>query len=262
MMIKKIFFILFLYSGLFLYGSEKIVVITTLYDYPPFVFKKDGIKAIHTEVIPPSLDAKSLQGYSWDVVRESFHSIGYTIKLKIVPWARGMKYVKNGRADLIFPAGKNQQREKEFFYSKEYTDRQNYVIYAEKDSNIKWNGLESLEGLRVGTVYEWSYGDDFDKADYFKKESVIKVSNGLKKLIKGSIDCVVGYEINYDYEIKKMGIGKKIKKFPSFAHSDEFLIGSKKYPHTKKLLEEFDRGKKMIIKNGVFDKINKKWLVQ
>jgi len=77
------------------FSTEKIVTVTTLTNNPPFTFSKLNYKKKTTKVIPPGSDSQRLQGYSWDVLRESFHEMGYTVKLYIVPWARAFIRVKN-----------------------------------------------------------------------------------------------------------------------------------------------------------------------
>jgi len=258
--IKKLF-ILFLILGANLLYANKIVNISTLKDYPPFVFVDKHLTIPNHELIAPNSDSKFLQGYSWEVVRESFHILGYTIKLHIIPWARCVKYVQNDKTDLIFPALKNSKREKKFYFSKLPTDEQNLVIYLKKDSLLDFDNLESLDGLKIGTMKGWSFGEKFDNANTILKEPSYTVLSGLKKLIRGSLDGLAGYEITYDYEIKKNNLNKKLKKTTTFYASMEYLIGSRNNPNCKKLLDIYDEGKKLIIQNGTFDKINKKWLI-
>ena len=257
---KKIIIILLLISTNFL-CANKIVNISTLRDYPPFVFVDKDLPTPNYEIIFPNTDSKFLKGYSWDVVRESFHSLGYTIKLNIIPWARCVKCVQNKKTDLIFPAVKNEKREKEFYFSKQPTDEQEFVIYLKKDSTLKFNGLKSLNGLRIGTMKGWSFGQEFDNANYIKKEQSYTVLSGLKKLIRGSLDGVVGYELTYDYELKQNNLNKKVKKTIPFYSSSEFIIGSKNNINCKNLLDIYDKGKNLIIKNGILSKINHKWSV-
>lgn len=68
------------------HGGEKLVSLATLTDFAPFCFPRQGASFAAVEEIAPGTDSKQLQGYSWDVVRESFHAMGYTIRLYVVPW--------------------------------------------------------------------------------------------------------------------------------------------------------------------------------
>ncbi len=80
-------------------AAENMVTVATLRDYSPYCFAKENAETQEEELIPPGKDSIQLQGYSWDIVRESFHSMGYTINLSVVPWSRGMKMAENGRTE-------------------------------------------------------------------------------------------------------------------------------------------------------------------
>ena len=70
-------------------GIEKTFSFTTL-EYPPF---------ISNELIK--------QNKSWvlDVVKAALEPQGYSIKVKIKPWARGFGETKEGKYDGIYAAG-------------------------------------------------------------------------------------------------------------------------------------------------------------
>ena len=135
----KIFLAIFILSTIssLSYAGEKIVKVATLYDYAPFCIAEKNYKKID-QIIPIGNDAIGFQGYSWDVLRESFHEMGYTIHLLISPWARAMEYVKNGKADILFPTGKNEDRQKIFYYSDEPINQANYIVYVRAEDKIEW----------------------------------------------------------------------------------------------------------------------------
>ena len=93
---------------------------------------------------------EGFQGYSWDVLRESFHEMGYTIHLSITPWARAMSYVTSEKEDILFPTGKNTERKRIFHYSEEPVNQANFLVYVRADDPTEWKGLESLRGLVIG----------------------------------------------------------------------------------------------------------------
>lgn len=74
-------------------SSDKIVKVATLHDYEPFCFSEK----FTVEVISPGKNSISLKGYSWDIVRNSYHHMGYTIELHVLPWPRAL-YPLGGRA--------------------------------------------------------------------------------------------------------------------------------------------------------------------
>ena len=63
--------------------ADKSIIAVSVYN-PPYFITESG-KDTGTEIVPPDLDAKKFSGYSWDILRESFHAMGYTIKLRAMP---------------------------------------------------------------------------------------------------------------------------------------------------------------------------------
>jgi polar amino acid transport system substrate-binding protein len=250
--------IMILVSQSLAYAGEKIVHVATLADYPPFCFSKEN-KQPDKKPIPPGSDSMELQGYSWDVLRESYHAMGYTIDLQIHPWNRVEMMLNKGKVDIIFPVVKNENRNKVYSFAQEIVDMAKFLIYTRKDFEVQWTGMDSLKGLRIAFIRGWSYGDIFKNCKQIQKRPVDKIMQGFIMLDKKRIDGYVGYEIPYDYALKQANMVSKFKKLPSFGDSKEYLVGLKSNSKAKELLNVFDTGKRKIVQNGIFDKIEQKW---
>ncbi|KPA15300.1 amino acid ABC transporter periplasmic protein [Candidatus Magnetomorum sp. HK-1] len=237
--------------------AEKIVKVATLDGYPPYCFLNEN-HSIDMAPIPPGSNSKKLQGYSWDILRESLHAMGYSIELKLYPWARAMEQTKKGLVDVLFPAGKTKERENIFYFSQESVDHVNFLVYLRKDSQIAWDGLTSLKGLRIGVMRGWNYGEKWNAFDLVEKYEINRIIQGFKMLEKKRLDGFAGYEINFDYALKKEKIKSLFKKSPPFDSNAEFLVGLKN-KRVMQIIKDFDEGKKKIIQNGTFDKIAKQW---
>lgn len=251
--------VLFLCVNLF--GNEKIVRVVTLKDYSPFCMIDKNFKK-RRQIIPVGKDAIGFKGYSWDILRESFQASGYTIDLLIVPWARAMKIVKASKADILFPAGINSKRKKIFYYSKHPVDRANFVVYVRKGSKIKWKGLDSLKGLKIGVVRGFNYGDEWTKIKGIKKYSVNTILQGFKMLAARRLDGFLGYEYNGDYVLIQNHMKNEFKKLPSFGYTSEYLVALKTNPNAKKFLNAYDNGFELLQKSGELKKIKEKWFGQ
>ncbi|MBF0227477.1 MAG: transporter substrate-binding domain-containing protein [Desulfobacterales bacterium] len=258
MYIKRLFFILvFLGITSLVSGVEKIVTVATLDEYSPYCFFKKNYQQ-DTKAIPPSSDSLELQGYSWDILRESLHEMGYTIELEVCPWARAMNLTEEGKVDILFPTGKNKEREKIFYYSQEPVNEANFLVYIRADYPIHWNGLESLNGLIIGEMRGWNYGDKWKANELIKKHEIGKIMQGFNMLNLKRIDGFAGYEVNFDYALQQSKMKSLFKKLPAFDSTAEYVVGLKN-EHVLQILKDFDIGKKKIIQNGKFDQIVKKW---
>ncbi len=243
-----------------IYGEDKIVTIATLTDYSPYCFEKKNSKPIIKEKISVGSDSSHFQGYSWDIVRESFQESGYTIILETYPWKRAMLNVERGMADVIFPAVKTEEREKTFYFSDEYVHFTNVILYLSKDSGFKWNGIKSLIGKRVGVIRGWSYGKQWEASSKkIEAHEVDSIQRCFVLLKFNRVIGIVGYEIPFDYYIKQNNLTNKYIKSPSINSKPSYLMGTKSNKKTHKILAAFDKGKREIIQNGKFDQIVNKW---
>lgn len=241
------------------YGGEKTVSLATLTDFAPLCFPKENAPSLAVENIPPGTDSRQLQGYGWDVVRESFHAMGYTIRLHVVPWERGMHYLSRKKVDGIFPANHTLEREKEHAFSRNYVDEIKMVIYTPADSKIVWQGLQSLNDLQVGFVRGWSYGKSWEAMEKIIKEPTDTITQGFDLLAKGRLAGVAGYQLPYDYELRKT---KRTDEFKIIGHFDtvaEYLMVRKNDRNGLLILDVFDSGRNTIGGNGVLSMIETKW---
>lgn len=240
-------------------GAEKIITLTTLTDFAPFCFPRPGSVPIEVETLPPGQDSAQLQGYSWDVIRESFHAMGYTVRLYIVPWERAMHYLTTAKADGIFPANLTEERAKSYAFSKYYVHQVQMVIYLRKGSELAWRGLESLAGQAVGYVRGWSYGRKWEEVEGVVKEPTNSIVQGFELVERGRLFALAGYRQPYDLELQRLGKSKAFTIAGSFDALDEYLMGRKDDRASLLVLDLFDAGRQKIADNGTLRIIEDKW---
>ncbi len=238
--------------------EQKIVRVGTLADYSPFCFMKESGQQVTSELIPPGEDSQKLQGSSWDTLRESLHEMGYTIDLKIYPWIRAVHEVKGGAVDVIFPAGHTEERKAFFHYSKNAVNQVDFLVYVGQEYSTPWNGLKSLDGVKLGAIRGWNYGPKIAEQD-LQIQLVSTIESGFKMLEAKRFEGFIGYETTFDYALKLAGMADKYKKLPIFDFSKEYLVGAKNSAKVKKIIADFDIGRERIDKNGTMEKIRAKW---
>lgn len=240
-------------------AKEKSVTIVTLDNYAPYTFS-DSLNASNSkEKIPPGSDSENFKGFAWETLKESFHAMGYTVYLSVRPWKRAVVEFEKGKYDILFPTTKTPEREKKYFYSEGDTNFSHMNIYTLKDSKFEFDGLESLKGMIVGTIRGYSYGAEWEKSDFIKKDETESDQQNFKKLDKKRIKGVVAYSATADYWLKENGLIDNYKKHESFAQNHEYLVALKDKEEAVQKVKDFDEGKKKIIESGLYDKIKKKW---
>ncbi|MFN2353821.1 MAG: substrate-binding periplasmic protein [Desulfopila sp.] len=240
-------------------AAEKVVRLATLTDFAPYCFKKESSAHIAREVIPPGKNSLQLQGYSWDVVREIFHAMDYTIELRVVPWSRVMHYLRVGKVDAIFPANRTAAREEIFIFSRKPVDTTRMVVYTPAPSSLQWRDLSSLNGLRVGAVRGWAYGKKWEDSNGMDKVLMDTILQSFQVMDKARVDAVIGYEQVYDYVLSSNEISDKYKKIGQFGRVVEYLMAQKHSTVAQRIVSDFDRGYLRLERGGGLEKIMQKW---
>jgi ABC-type amino acid transport substrate-binding protein len=256
---KSVLILLLLVLPIDLSAADQRVSLATLTDFAPYCFRKENTTPLLRETIPPGEDSAQLQGYSWDVVRRSFHEVGYTIELYVVPWARGLHYLNSGRVDAIFPANRTVDREKRYVFSEGYVDSTRMVAYVPVDTELQWHNLDSLDGMRVGVVHGWAYGKIWESNQKIQKESMDTILQSFQVMDKKRLDAVVGYEIAYDYVLKQQGLVHKFKKAGSFGIVHEYLMVKKDDMEARQKMNDFDKGRSSLEQKGILHEISEIW---
>ena len=70
-------------------------------------------------------------------------------------------------------------------------------------SPIQWQDLTSLDGLAIGTMRGWNFGDEWKANSAIEKYEISTILQGFRMLDAGRLDGLVGYEVNFDYALKQ-----------------------------------------------------------
>ncbi|MFT5756422.1 MAG: ABC-type amino acid transport substrate-binding protein [Alteromonadaceae bacterium] len=229
----------------------------SLVDYAPYVFV-EGNQSVKG-IISIQSSTERVKGYSWDVFKESFFTMGYAIEYAIVPWPRALKLLEYGHAKLLFPISKSDQRLQTFNYSKESTNAIDYVIYSPISTTFQWQGYESLKDVIIGVKRGYSYGEKWNAFNKVTKYEIGNISEGFKMLEKGRIQGFIGYEDSWDYVLKQKGWELKFKKTPTIDSNLEYVVSMKGIEKNNKLLEVYDEGKRKLIESGRLEELKYKW---
>jgi polar amino acid transport system substrate-binding protein len=243
------------------HAAGQVVHVVTLNGYAPYCFTYPPSRIVSGETIPPGKDSRYLQGYSWDVVRESLHSQGLTIVLNVAPWARAMAQLKEGKAELLFPAGENKIRRKLYAYSEMPVNTARMLIYTRSDSTLNWNGLKQLNNVTIAALRGFNYGDQWNELDPLRvnKYAVNTIRTGFKMLRAGHVDGFIGYEANWDHAIRALGWHGQFVKQPVFHEAKEYCITLLENVGAQSYLRDFDRGMEILKENGTLEVLRKRW---
>lgn len=127
--------------------SEAPIQLVTL-EYPPYIVSHED----------------ELSGVAVELVEAVFKQLNVPISIEVLPWARALSNVQFGRADAIFTAFKNPEREQFADFSHQILFTQNISLVVKTNSNISSDLFltSDLSNSTICVVNRVSYGARMD----------------------------------------------------------------------------------------------------
>ena len=204
-------------------------------NWPPFISKE-----------------RADDGVAIALIREIFKRSGNEMSFDELPWSRAIDSVKTGAVDILPGVWHNEERTKYLIYSEPYLYNR-IVFIKKKGDGFEYDGIGSLEGKKVGTVQDYNYGDEFLKAEHFKRISTVGLINNVRKLVNGRIDLTLEDEIVARSDI--------MSKTPELADQVDYsknalsevglhIACGKANPKCPQIIEQFNKGLKAMQDDG------------
>ena len=245
-MLKLIFCIFLLLFSCFA-GAEDKVVKVAINVWTPFA--------------SPELESN---GPLAEVSSTAFARVGYTMNLEFLPWKRALSDAAKGRYDGLMGAYFNEERAKLFFYSRNIIGKAETGIITNIDSEYSFNQLTDLSAYKIGLLRGIEISGEFSQhKSQLNLVTVTTEGSLIRMLREGRVDMLAGS--------KQVIFAKFQNLYPDRTPGDYLkMIGnplseglmymaiSRKIPNSEKVRDDFDRGFKMILDDGTYDRIMKK----
>lgn len=220
---------------------------------------------IATGEVPPYVSKKPEQSCLTEILHAVANEMGVKFVFKFMPWKRCEQSVENLKVWAAVPYLVTPEREKKFYFSISLYNRQVKFFYYSpggKNKNITYSELKDLKDYRIGGVRGYYYKKQFLDAG-LELDLVNTEEQNFKKLVGGRVDLIPADETLGWYMIRTLFSPEEIGNFftiaKPFNRSDIFLMTSKHYPNTQKLLTKFNTALKKIKENSVYQKIADKY---
>lgn len=205
-------------------------------------------------------------GAAVELVREVMTRLGHKVEIEVLPWTRSINLTKEGKADGIFTAYRNAERETFLDYSNEVLIPQVVSLYVKKGSGKTFKGdLAELQGQTIGILNTISYGQIFDKAKdalKLKTERVESLDLNFKKLAAGRIDYVISNRYSAQVEIEALKLESVIEELDKPVEVTPSYIAWSKKNKLVGLRDAFDAKLKDVKKSGRYREILEKFRVR
>lgn len=206
------------------------------------------------------------QGFMIDIAVEVFKEKGYTINYKTIPWNRAKKEAKEGTYDAVVGAFKEDVPE--FVFPDIELGVSKTVFWVKKESSWKFDGIKSLEKIKLGVIKDYSYGGEFD--EYVKKysndsdriETVFgddALPKNIRKIIKGRIDVFIEDLMVCSSELKNLKFTDEIVYAGEMSVDNVYIAFSPKHPISKHYADILTEGMLKLRESGKLKEILDKY---
>lgn len=226
--------------------AEKYLFVT--FHYPPLEYAEKDLRGAGGVV---------------EIVREVMSRLDHQVSIKVFPWTRALKMVRTGKADAIFTAYKNPERELFLYYSQEILFPQSVYFYKRKGDDSTFDGnLSTLQEKKIGVVSTISYGQIFEKhKQNLRLDRAANLEQSFGKLLKMRIDLVPS-DINVaEYTLEKLGVSDEIVRIPTKLESVPSFIAFSRKRKLSMLRDEFDRELKKMKRSGEYFTLLEKYSI-
>jgi polar amino acid transport system substrate-binding protein len=132
------------------------------------------------------------QGFFSALVKRAFQGTGHTVRVEFYPWARAFAMVKEGKADILIAAYKNDERLAWFEFTSPIAEVTDSLFALRKLGVSRYRDLRELAPYAAGVVRNAAHGDAFDRAVFLRKEEAVSNLQNLEKLIAGRVPLIAG----------------------------------------------------------------------
>jgi polar amino acid transport system substrate-binding protein len=200
------------------------------------------------------------KGILVDVVTEAFRRAGHSVKIKLMPWARCLAEVQDGKVDGIFSVFKLPEREAFLAYTDVPVVVQIEAFFVHKDSDLQFDGdFSQLSKARMGVIRGTSYGAQVGgllKNGLWPNVTVTNSVDGLASMLAAKrIDIAPTYRLVFIDAAKRIGSPQAFRELtPAVESVPSYLAFNRKRDFSKPIAA-FDKALASMKKDKSFDAI-------
>lgn len=219
--------------------------------WPPFCYKdnKDNLVGLDIELITHILN-----------------EAGYSLEYEEIPWARSLKWLKDGEIHIAASASKSMEREAFAYFSEPY-QKEAYLMFVRKGEASKYSlkSLKDIKGssFRFGIMRESLYGDEFerlmkDPAFASHVEEVTTDEQNHRKLFANRFEGFIQEYSRMATDGREKGVFDKVEPLFVIEENQLHVMFSKQSTNPD-IVNAFNSGLKKIMRDGTYIKIFRKY---
>lgn len=199
-------------------------------------------------------------GYMVEMAEAIAKANGHTIEYRTMPWANALDVVRAGSADCV--VGAYLTDAEGFEFPKSGWGKSGNVFWGMSETQWRYDGIASLDKVKVGVIEEYSYGDEMDaylkqySGDTNRIEVVPAVGRGIVRLIARLIGKRIDTFVEdtnvlaYAVDQAKMEPGRIVSLGVVSEPEDVYIACTPADPRGRAYAEMFDEGTAKLRSSG------------
>lgn len=205
-------------------------------------------------------DGLAIGGYAIDFMNEISGRIDQPFELRIFPWLRCLKMAEDGEVDGIMLLTENEERKQFLLMSRPIISDANLLWYRIDSPHARPRStFEDLQGLRIGVVAGFNYGEPFNAAVRqlnLTLDAAPSILSNFRRLDRDWIDVFLVNRMAADYALHDYPLLKaRMLAQEGLFESVGFRIGLAQAGRAAGLLADIDKALEDMLNDGTIDRI-------
>jgi polar amino acid transport system substrate-binding protein len=204
------------------------------------------------------------EGVLVELVQEMCRRAGYSVEIRLLPWARCLLEARDGKVDGVFSSFRLPEREPYLAFPKEALTHQDIAFFVRSDSPLDFHGdLGALGGVGIAVITGTSYGSKFDSA--LRAGALHRVAygnsirNNLRMLVFKRVDMVVSYRQVALDAARDLGLLARIRELSPPVETVPSYLAFTRVRDFSAASAALDAALAAMKKDGAYDRIVRKY---
>ena len=221
----------------------------------PLSARAQVITVVADEWPPFSGETLPNKGISLDVITTVLRKAGYTVKAKVLPWARIMEGARGGEHDIVGSLFYDAELEEFMTYGDAYFET-DVKFVQRKGMDHLYTDLDALRPYSIAVGDGFLYADDFDRADFLNKVIVTTAIQGVRMVAFDRADLTLDSVEVIEHAIRTddPALAERVEFVANPLATREVRMAVRNsLPRKDKLISDFNRVLDEMRKDGSLD---------
>ena len=211
-------------------------------------------------------------GMGIEIAEQVFGSAGIDVEYRLYPWTEALQRVREGKDSAVIGAFRTDAPD--FIFPAIPFSFSRQCFYTRQDSDWQFKNISSLNGIVLGAIDGYSYGnmvvayirDHRDSDRVYISSSTAEGATGLTDLItrmkEGRIDVLIEDHNVLSYDLADDMPELALRDAGCFPSSSVYIAFSPATPdRSLRYIRLLDRGMRRMFQDGIIQKITSKYTV-